>query len=124
MAYQDFPFAGCSFFKQQELDLAAGGRFVAEDAGGDYLGIVEYEHVGSPEIVNNIEDRFVLDQARIAMEHHHARQLAPFRRVLGDELRGQIIVEQVGFHLIASKTAEGYVTAEGNKDETEQDLYP
>ena len=85
---------------------------MTENAGGNDFGIVEHQHVGGAEIIDDVGDGSMLNLSGIAVQHHHAGQLAPFRRVLGDQLRRQIIVEQVGFHLIVSKAAARYAPAE------------
>lgn len=60
---------------------------MAKDPGGDHLGIVDDQHIGRRKVIHDVGDLPVLDPPRAAMQHHHAGQLAPFGRVLGDELR-------------------------------------
>jgi hypothetical protein len=60
---------------------------MAENAGGNDLGVVDDEHVGFAKVVADVGDVAVFDGSGVAVKHHHARQLAPFGRVLGDELR-------------------------------------
>ena len=110
------PFGWSNFLQKEQFHLAAGGGLVAENTGGNHLGIVEHQHVGRTEVIDDIVDGSMLDLSGFPVQHHHARQLSPFGRVLGDQLRRQIIVEQVGFHLIASKAAARCAPAE-NKTE-------
>ena len=91
---ETFPDIFANGFEEEEFYLAAVGK----DSRRDDAGVIEDDQVTVAEKFRKIAEPPVLDALRIPMEHHHARILAPGRRIARDQVVGQCVVEVAGQH--------------------------
>jgi hypothetical protein len=84
-------------------------RIDGVEAGGDDAGIVEDEDVASLEKIGEVLELTVFDLAGVAMEDEEAGLIAAGGGLLGDQFRGQVVMEIGGSHggRIAVGGAEG-----------------
>ncbi len=80
--------------QEQQLDLCLlAPCHVSVKTGGDDLGIIDDQHVAGVEIVDNIVKMAVRHRSRAPIEHHQARMVARFHRMLRDALLGEVIIK-------------------------------
>lgn len=70
------------------------------EAGGDDGGVVAEKRVAGPQILSEIAEMPVLEAASGAVHDKQSRGVALPRGRLGDQARGERIVEEVGFHVV------------------------
>ena len=86
----------CVYHK--ELDCAVRVGPLADEPRGEHLGVVHYEQVVRRDVLDDVGDMPVLDDARRAVEHHHLLGAALFGRVLSYQPFGKRIPELPCLH--------------------------
>ena len=79
--------------QEENLDFGAGFLLVSIEQGGKHAGIVEDEKVVFVEIVDNLLEDAMLYRTGFAIDHHEARLVAVFGRILGNLLFGEFELE-------------------------------
>lgn len=83
--------------EKEEFETA----IVGEGAGGNDFGVVEDGEIAGLEEGGEIGEETVLDEAGMAMEHHHARRGAVREGAGGDEGGGKRVI------VVAQEEAQG-----------------
>ena len=78
--------------EQQHLGLSSIPP-AAEEPRGEDPAVIEHQEIARVEIARQLADRRVSDGIRRGIEHQHPGGVALRRRVLGDQLRRQLVVE-------------------------------
>jgi hypothetical protein len=84
--HEAFPTAWHDLLEKKQFDATV----LAVHACADDLGIVEHDEVARAHIRRKIREHAVRDRPRGAVEHEHARGVAPRERPRGDQLAGQL----------------------------------
>ena len=66
----------------------------ADDAGREHLRVVENEQVAGIEQIGQVAEGAVFESTRLAADDEQPRLIAPVRRVLCDQVLGQVVVEE------------------------------
>ena len=96
--HQHFPHIIALRRKEKHFHLAAGSSFLSVETGRNHLGIVEYEYIARTDFIQNIPEMMMLPGTGVLIQHHKPAGIAGFRRFLGNELFGKVIVEFFKFH--------------------------
>ncbi len=65
--------------------------------------IVQYQAIAGLQVAGKVAEQAVLPHASGAIQHQHARSGAILQRLLGDQLRRQVIVELAQMHFFRLK---------------------
>ena len=94
---ETFPDAVALVAQQQHLDRAHRRHTVSEKPCRQHARIVQHQRVSRLQIFRQIIKMPVLDFARVLAQNHQPRAVSAFKRRLGNEFFGQIIVKIMGF---------------------------
>lgn len=80
---------------EKTFDGAAGGTLCVE-ARGEHGGVVAEEDVAALQEARQIAKMMMRERVVGAIDHEQARRIAARGRRLGDEMRGKVVVEEIG----------------------------
>jgi len=82
---------------KETLDAAPGGT-LGEEAGGDDVGVVAEEGEAAADEIGKVGEDVVRDSVAGAVDDEQTRLIAASGGRLGDQLGGQFVIEERGFH--------------------------
>lgn len=100
--HQSAPKISTEGLRQKNLDLSRRCRRVllgpkpgpaGEEARRNYAGVIEHKKVTLPEQIGKVEEVFIFQMARRAVEREHPCRIPLGRRLLGDQFRGKVEVK-------------------------------
>lgn len=94
----DPPFERGGFLGEEDFDIASGGWFTGAEAGGYDPAIVEDQEVSGSEEIWQVDERLVLGESGLPVEGKQAGAVPFVCGMLGDQFRGQWIVEVFDEH--------------------------
>ena len=97
-----FPSIQFVLTEKQQLDKCLlPALYVPIHACGNDLGIVDNQHISLAKIIKDVIEMAVRDALLLSIEHHQARGISLFHRVLRNELLRKVIIKirraQIGF---------------------------
>ena len=95
---QQFPQTVRRFAQKQSLPLAAAVGTPTEQPGRHDPCIVENEQIAGLKQLRQIGEDAMRDDGAAAAQHEQTRMIALRRGMLSDEVRRQVVVEQVDVH--------------------------
>ena len=95
---QGLPDSGAFSSQEEQFHLAAGVLPAAVEAGRYDPALVEHHHVAGLDVPSDVQELPVLDAAGGAVKDQQPGGVPGFYGGLGDEFRGQAVVEIAGAH--------------------------
>src|SRR5262249_9816710 len=86
--------------QEQALPLAPGLLPPPDDPGGQDAGVVQDQQVARIEQVGQVAEVVMANLTRRSVHDEQARGVAFRGRLLGDQVRGQVVIEQVREHCL------------------------
>lgn len=90
---QDLPLVAGGVFEEEELDLTAGIRLVAIEAGGQDPGVVHDQGVARVELVNDVVKAGVGHGLAVPVDDQEAGGIPLLQRCLGNQVLGQVKIK-------------------------------
>ena len=114
-AKHDPPVIHRILLQQQHFKLPAGVSIDSPEAGGDHAGVVEHQHIVRTQIVEEVAELPVFNQASFPMQDQQTRPITSDRGSLRNQRRRQLEIEISGLHGRPSivTPARGFKYAEG-----------